>query len=122
MQVYVSYPDVRLPKGSLDPRHLGFWKEIYMYHSTNGDSHDVLGSGDTAGNKNISVNITPGGLALQSLASVKSSCLLSYSWTPLQGHPRARTKDIAAAVCFAMVAATGAKDSSEYPFPPVSAR
>lgn len=37
-----------------------------MYHSTNAGSHDVLGSGDTAGNKNITVKITLSLLALQS--------------------------------------------------------
>lgn len=80
MQVYVSYPAADLSKGSIDPRHLGFWEEIYMYHPTKAGSRDILGSGDIAGSKNTTIKITPGLLTLQSLESVKPSWLLSYSW------------------------------------------
>lgn len=79
MQVYVSHPDANLPKGSIDPKHLGFWKEIYMYHPRKASSHDVLGSGDTAGSKNTTIKITPGLLTFQFLESVKPFWLLSYS-------------------------------------------
>lgn len=51
-----------------------------MYHPTKAGSHDILGSGDTAGSKNTTIKITTGLLTLQSLESVKPSWLLSYSW------------------------------------------